>query len=161
MTTRKTTIKKPLKKATTKNPQSKSEPDMQVLAVCTTKSVSGSSTLKYQISIDTKSDIHIRVISSSGTGFVNPSYYPLNDILNILVSHPADAPFSSSLLANGLELEGRSNNNAAFITAVLLQEKILVPFGGQDKFKWKYNSADELLDHIEKLKAKKPTNKSA
>jgi hypothetical protein len=131
------------------------------LKTCTTKSVSGSSTLKYQIGTGPNSDIHLRVISSSGSGYVNPIWHSLNDILAVLEAHPIDAPFSSAILAQGLKLKGQSNNNIGFLIAVLLQEKILASFEGEEKFKWRYNSASKFLEHAENLKSEKRPNKEA
>jgi len=160
MTVKKTAVKKAKKVAKSQASISKinnvpAESDIQVLAVCSTESVSGSSTLKYQIGTDANSDIHFRVISSSGSGYVNPIWYSLNEILTILEAHPGNSPFTSLLISSRLKIEGRSNNNVGFLVAVLLQEKILVPFEGEEKFKWQFNSADEFLLRVEKLKSEK------
>ena len=81
-----------------------------------------------------------------------------------IVKKASPKPIKSSHLAKGLELEGRSRNDAAFLVAVLLANEILVSFGGKDKFQWKYASADAFLAHCEKLKsgnAKKVPRKKA
>jgi len=148
--------KQVIKKASpnsTKSPQKKSGPDIQILTVETCPSVSGSSILKYQIGMTAESGIHLKILSSSGSGFVNPTWFALDDILNVLVSHSVEIPIKSSHLAKGLELEGRSRNDSAFLVAVLVANDILVSFVGQDKFQWKYVSADAFLAHCEKLKA--------
>ena len=153
-------------KKTSKNQSDTSKPnkppvesDFQILKACTTKTVSGSSTLKYQIGADPSSDIHFRVISSSGSGYVNPIWHSLNDILAVLEAHPSDVPFSSAILAGGLKLKGHSNNNIGFLIAVLLQEQILASFEGEDKFKWRYNSASKFHEHAENLQSEKRPNK--
>jgi len=163
MTIKKSVSKKAFPKSA-KSPQKKSGPDIQILAVETCPSVSGSSTLKYQIGMSAESSILLKVLSSSGSGFVNPTWFALDDILNVLVSHSVETPIKSSHLAKGLELEGRSRNDAAFLVAVLVANEILVPFGDRDKFQWKYASADAFLAHCEKLKAgnaSKPSRKKA
>ena len=104
MPVKKSVIKKAIPKST-KSPQKKSGPDIQILAVETCPSVSGSSTLKYQIGMAAESDIHLKTLSSSGSGFVNPTWFALDDILNVLVSHSVETPIKSSHLAKGLELE--------------------------------------------------------
>jgi hypothetical protein len=161
MPAKKSVIKKASPKSTRKH-QKTPGPDIQILAVETCPSVSGSSTLKYQIGMAADSGIHLKVLSSSGSGFVNPTWFTLDGILNILVSHSVNLPIKSSHIAKGLELEGRSRNDAAFLIAVLAANEVLVPFGGQDKFQWKYASADEFLARCEKLKAgnaSKPSRK--
>ena len=152
MTIKKSVVKKTSSK-TTKSAPKKSEADIQVLSVQTCPSVSGSSTLKYQIGTAADSGIHLKILSSSGSGFVNPTWFALDDILNILVSHSVETSIKSSHLAKGLELEGRSRNDAAFLTGVLAANEILVPFGDQDKFQWRYASADIFLAKCEKPKA--------
>ena len=163
MATKRSIVKKTTQKSI-KSPQKKPGPDIQILAVETCPSVSGSSTLKYQIGTDPESGIHLKILSSSGSGFVNPTLFALDDILNVLVSHSVETPIKSAHLAKGLELEGRSRNDSAFLVAVLLANEILVSFGGKDKFQWKYASADTFLAHCEKLKsgnAKKVPRKKA
>ncbi len=146
--------KRSVKKAAAKPLTDKPELDLQVLATYTTKSVSGTSTLKYQFGVDLKSDIHIRIVGSSGKGYVNPDWVQFSVILEILDALPTDASFSSSIFAKALP--GHSNNNVGFLTACLINEKVLVPVGGQDKFKWKYlGDADDLLAKVESLKQKK------
>ena len=163
MPAKKSVIKKASPKST-KSPQKKSGPDIQILAVETCPSVSGSSTLKFQIGMAAESGIQLKILSSSGSGFVNPTWFALDDILNVLVSHSVETPIKSSHLAKGLELEGRSRNDSAFLAGILVANAILVQFAGKDKFQWKYASVDAFLAHCEKLKsgnAKKVPRKKA
>lgn len=161
MPAKKSVTKKALSKSTNR-PRKKPDPDIQILAVETCPSVSGSSTLNYQIGTAAESGILLKILSSSGSGFVNPTWFALDDILNVLVSHSIETPIKSSHLVKGLKLEGRSRNDAAFLAGVLSANEILVPFGGQDNFQWKYASADYFLAHCEKLQAgnaSKPSRK--
>ena len=153
----KSTVKRSVKKTTPKSaihkPNPKPEEAIQVLAVESCLSVSRASTLKYQIGIDPDSAIHLKVLSSSGSGFVNPTWYPLDRILDVLTAHSVKTPIKSSDLAKGLELEGKSRNDSAFQAALLLANDILVPFGGKEKYHWKYASADAFLAKVEQLKS--------
>jgi len=160
----KSTIKRAVVKKATKKPSKTQEQAIQVLSVGSCSSVSGVSTLKYQIGIDADSAIQLKILSSSGSGFVNPTWYPLERILDVLTAHSVKKPIKSSDLTKGLELCGKSRNDSAFIVATLAANDILVPLGGQEKYQWKYNSADALLAKVEQLKSgnalKTPRKKS-
>ena len=83
-------------------------------------SLSGKSTLTYQIGSNHDSEVYIALTGNSGKGIFNRDWISLEQIHTLLTSQ--EKVTSGSLLSL---FEGRSSNSAGFILAVLLKEGLL------------------------------------
>ena len=95
------------------------ETDIRILKVGSCESVSGKSTLTYHIGGSPDGDIHLRVHANTAAGFFSQEWVPLQSIDQALGSH-----FTSSALQP--LFTGKSQNNPAFMLAVLLREGLVV-----------------------------------
>jgi hypothetical protein len=94
--------------------------ETRILKTSECPSLSGRSTLTYQIGSNEKDEIQISIIGNTGSGIFNKAPVPLKDIESILNT---DQPITSGTLTS--LLEGKSSNTAGFMLAVLLQEGML------------------------------------
>lgn len=101
---------------------SKDEPVMRVLKSATTKSISGRSTLSYQLGCSTDDKVHIRITKNSGNGFFNSSWYSIDDIQEALAKGHKSGPLTSFLLE---PLIKGSANTPAFVMSALSNERLL------------------------------------
>ena len=69
--------------------ESKDNPDMRVLKTTTCKTLSGKSTLTYQLGCTPDSAIHLRITKNSGGGFFSDEWIAVDDILRLLKDHPS------------------------------------------------------------------------
>ena len=93
---------------------------MKILKTSECPSLSGRSTLTYQIGSNEKDEIQISILGNTGSGIFNKAPVPLKDIEAILNT---DQPITSGTLSS--LLEGKSSNTAGFLLAVLLHEGLL------------------------------------
>jgi hypothetical protein len=109
------------------------EPDIQVLKQGTCPTTSGKSTLTYQVGIDGSGEPHLSVISNSGGGFFTAGeWIAFSKIQAALTKDwPEDQPLSSVALSK--LNRGKSANNAGFLCAVLVAEKLLAPVLGKTR----------------------------
>jgi hypothetical protein len=91
--------------------------EMKSLKTSECLSLSGRSTLSYQIACNDKDEIFLSIKDNTGSGIFNKAPVPLKDIESILNT---DQPITSGTLTS--LLEGKSSNTAGFMLAVLLQE---------------------------------------
>jgi hypothetical protein len=84
-------------------------------------SLSGKSTLTYQIGCNTDNEVNIALTGNTGSGIFNRDWFDIEEIYSLLASQKK--PVTSGSL-HGL-FEGRSSNSAGFILAVLLKEGLL------------------------------------
>jgi len=94
--------------------------ETRILKTSETASLSGKSTLTYQIGLK-DDELCIALTGNSGAGIFNKDWFALEEIYSLLASQKK--PITSGSL-HGL-FEGRSSNSAGFILAVLLSEKLL------------------------------------
>jgi len=96
------------------------EQEVRILKTGECPSLSGKSTLAYQISSNNDNEVYIALTGNSGAGIFNKDWFALEEIYSLLANQ--DKVTSGSLH----ELfEGRSSNSAGFILAVLLNEKLV------------------------------------
>ena len=128
--------------------KSEDNPDMHLLKTATCKTLSGKSTLTYQIGAMPDSTIHLRISKNSGGGFHSDEWVPLDDILRVLKDRPRESPVLSHFLTP--LLKGKSVNTSAFILAVLTHLKLSRPL---PKKKRVHELLDPgpFLDQVEKL----------
>ena len=98
---------------------------MRVLKTATCKTLSGKSTLTYQIGSTPDSIVHLRIAKNTGGGFFSDEWIALDDILRVLKKRSVDSPIMSHFLTP--LLKGKSVNTSAFVLAVLSHLKLLQP----------------------------------
>jgi len=154
MTTKKTVKKKAApKKATVKKASDKTEePSLKIISTSKCQTISGKSTLTYNVGVNTEGLMHIRVLSNSGGGFFSNEWVPLNSITAILGEAPDNHPITS---INLIPLfKGKSVNTPGYLLAALLNEKLLKPFEDK-KRQFTYTGAKTLKTKATKRKASK------
>ena len=105
--------------------KSEDNPDMRVLKTATCKTLSGKSTLTYQIAISPESVVHLRISKNSGAGFFSDEWIALDDILDTLKKLRKDTPITAYYLSE--LFQGKSVNTPSFLLSVLKQLKIVRP----------------------------------
>ena len=123
---------------------------MKILKTDTCKTLSGKSTLTYQIGSTPDSIVHLRISKNTGGGFFSDEWISLDDILRVLKDRPKESPVLSHFLSP--LLKGKSVNTSAFILAALTHLKLLQPL---PKKKRVHELLDPkpFLDQMEKLTA--------
>ena len=97
------------------------ESDIRILKIGSCLSVSGKSTLTYHIGCTAESDIQLRVYANTGAGFFSKEWLSLNTIQEAF--DKAGKSFTSFALSS--LFRGKSQNNTAFLLAVLLEEGLV------------------------------------
>jgi hypothetical protein len=105
--------------------KSENNPNMRVLKTATCKTLSGKSTLTYQIGCTPESEIHLRITKNSGGGFFSDEWVKYGDIQAVLKERSKDSPIMSHFISP--LLQGKSSNTSGFIMAVLSNLKLLRP----------------------------------
>ena len=95
--------------------------EMKILKTAECPSLSGKSTLTYQIGCNNGTEIYIALTGNSGGGHLNSDWVSLEEIYSILASQKK--PVTSGALQD--LYQGKSSNNASFTTAILLKEGLL------------------------------------
>ncbi|CAH1087072.1 hypothetical protein [Candidatus Nitrotoga sp. 1052] len=109
------------------------KPEMHILKAASCPSLSGKSTLSYQVGCGvngantstTEPVIQLRVYANSGGGFFNKDWIPLSSIQQLFDKCPSNKPITSNALFP--LFKGRSINTPAFLLAVLKHEGFLRP----------------------------------
>jgi hypothetical protein len=99
------------------------ENEVKVVKAFECKSLSGLSTLTYEIGIRGGAEGVIRVAGNSGSGMFSDDWVPLREVLNIL-RLPLNQEAISSSAFRPLYL-GRSINTPSFLMAALLNEEVI------------------------------------
>ena len=99
--------------------------DMKILKTSSCKTLSGKSTLTYQIGSTPDSIVHLRIAKNTGGGFFSDEWIALDDILRVLKKRSVDSPIMSHFLTP--LLKGKSVNTSAFVLAALSHLKLLQP----------------------------------
>ena len=126
----------------------KSEIPLRILKIGHCPSISGKSTLTYHIGCNEDGDIHIRIHANSAAGMFSQEWVSWTAIEETLSRHVTG--FTSAAF-RGL-IKGKSQNNAGFMLAVLLQEQLVIKEGDQKR---SYTCLDSgaFLDQINRLLA--------
>ena len=103
------------------------ESDIRILKIGSCLSVSGKSTLTYHIGCTAESDIQLRVYANTGAGFFSKEWLSLNTIQEAF--DKGGKSFTSFALIP--LFRGKSQNNTAFLLAVLLEEGLVKPSNEQ------------------------------
>jgi len=91
--------------------------------ICPT--LSGKSNVSFEIGVDSRGDVCLRVVQNSGHGSFSDTWVRFKEIQAALERAPKGAPVSSFLLSP--LLRGVSGNTVGFIWAVLVKEGIVAP----------------------------------
>ena len=105
--------------------KSEDNPDMKILKTATCPTLSGKSTLTYQIGISPESVVHLRISKNSGNGFFSDEWLSIDAIVETLKKRPEGSPVLSHFLTP--LLKGKSVNTSAFILAALSHLKLIRP----------------------------------
>jgi hypothetical protein len=104
---------------------------IKILKNDTCPSISGKSTLKYQIGSEADDAILLRITGSSGGGFFSNEWISFEKIKDLLDDHPAEKPITSIVLYP--LYRGKSVNTPSFLLAALVHEKLLRPMKGKQR----------------------------
>jgi hypothetical protein len=106
-----------------KDPLDVTVPNVRVLKSAQCKSLSGRSTLGYEVGATGDGEIHLRISSNSGSGCFGGDWVPLRELQRELAKAPG--PVTSGTLNR--VFAGRSQNTSGFVAAALLGEGLLEP----------------------------------
>jgi hypothetical protein len=115
---------------------------MRILKLATTASLSNRSTLGYAIGCDDSNAIYFSLRSNTAAGMFSKSWIPYADIADALLR--ADKITSATLLPL---YTNTSRNNAGFMLAVLLGERLVYP---SDRYYQRLDAAP-FLQHLDAL----------
>ena len=121
---------------------------MQILKTSSCKTLSGKSTLTYQLGCTPESIIHMRIGKNSGGGHFSDEWIAFDDIQEILKERPRGTPVLAHLLTP--LLKGKSVNTSAFLLAALSHLKLLRPLP-KKKRHHELLDPQPFLDQVEKL----------
>ena len=130
---------------------------IKILKNDTCPSISGKSTLKYQIGADENDAILLRITGSSGGGFFSNEWIAFEKIQALLNAHPADKPITSIILYP--LFRGKSVNTPSFLLAALVHEKVLMPMKGKQRCH-EVGDPNAFLEKIAKLTSTKAAGKA-
>jgi hypothetical protein len=132
-------------------------PDMRVLKTATCKTLSGKSTLTYQLGCLPDSTIHLRITKNSGGGFFSDEWVKYEDIQAVLKERSKDSPIMSHFISP--LLKGKSSNTSGFIMAALSHLKLLRPLPKKKRLH-ELLDPKPFLDTVEKLMSSEVKPKS-
>jgi hypothetical protein len=103
--------------------KSEDNPDIKVLKTATCPTLTGKSTLTYQIGLSPESIVHLRISKNSGGGFFSDEWIALDDILATLKKLRKDTPITAYYLSE--LFQGKSVNTPSFLLSVLKHLKVV------------------------------------
>lgn len=124
------------------------KPAIRVLKIGSCPSLTGKSTLTYNIGCTAESDIQFRVASNTGGGFFSDEWVAFNAIQQAFDKQPKDRPIISLILYP--LFQGRSLNTPAFLLAVLKAEGLVRSLGDKKRGYERIDPA-EFMAEIKKL----------
>ena len=147
--------------------KSEDNPDMRVLKTTTCKTLSGKSTLTYQIGCTPNSVIHLRISKNSGGGFFSDEWIAYDAVQAALKKRLKGQAITSFLLIP--LFSGKSANNSSFLMAALKHLKLVQPLKGKQREHEPMDTrpfldqVNKLMSSPEKAKAttKRPSKKTA
>lgn len=105
--------------------QKSTAPAIRILKAGICPSVSGKSKLTYHFGCDADSQVFLRVHANSSSGYFSREWIGMAAIQQVFANVPADKGITSFLLHS--LFEGKSQNNAGFLFAVLVAEGLVQP----------------------------------
>ncbi|MFC1772604.1 hypothetical protein ACFL3A_04530 [Pseudomonadota bacterium] len=112
-------------------PEDKLSESMHVITKSTCDSVSSKSKITYHVGATPDNEIHFRIHSNTGGGFMSTEWVSLKDILDVFGEVPKGQPITSFVLQP--LFRGKSVNTPAFLVAALANEKLLQLLKGKKR----------------------------
>jgi hypothetical protein len=122
--------------------------DMRTLKTTTTKTITGKSTLTYQIGCLPDSSIHLRISKNTGAGMFSDEWVSYDDIQEALKNNTEGAAITSIRLTP--LFKGKSVNTPSFLLAALKHLKLVRSMNGKQRHHEPLNPKP-FLDTVEKL----------
>ena len=122
--------------------------DMRTLKTTTTKTITGKSTLTYQIGCLPDSSIHLRISKNTGAGMFSDERVPYDDIQEALKDDAEGAAITTIRLTP--LFKGKSVNTPSFLLATLKHLKLVRSINGKPRHHEALNP-QPFLDTVEKL----------
>ena len=127
---------------------SEDNPDMRVLKTAATKTITGKSTLTYQIGCLPDSTIHLRVTTNTGAGMFSDEWVAFAAVQEALKDDTEGAAITSIRLTS--LFKGKSVNTPSFLLAALKHLKLVRSMNGKQRHHEALNP-QPFLDTVEKL----------
>jgi hypothetical protein len=125
--------------------------EAQILHTSKCRTISDKSELTYNIAIDDKGSVQVRINNNTGGGYWSKEWVNFDKIVSTLADVPEDKPITSIHLFK--LFEGKSSNSPGFLLAFLLNEGLLQPFQGKNRqYAPTKNGAEKFLAKVNKLK---------
>jgi len=102
-------------------------PNKHILKTSSCKALSGNGTIGYELSLDSKKALHIRIVSNTGGGYFSNEPIAMSEVEGILFSLADDERLTSTALQP--LFRGKSINNLAFLMTILRNEGFVKPIG--------------------------------
>jgi len=131
-------------------PEDKLSESMKVLRSATCRSISGKSTIKWQLGVAPDSIIHLRIAENDGGGFHSDEWVKLDDIQEALKDDSKGAAITSVRLTS--LFKGKSVNTPSFLLAALKHLKLVRPMQGKQRHHERLDPGP-FLEMVEKLMA--------
>ena len=136
--------KKKSAKSATKKPE---ELTLKIVQSSKCKTVSNKSEITYQVGLDDKDKIFIRIKSNTGGGYFSNEWVLLDHITSVLSDVSGEHITSINLIPL---FKGKSVNTPGYLLAVLLKEGLLAPFEEGKKRQYVFSGTDKFLAKVEK-----------
>ena len=126
---------------------------MKTIKKDTCPGLSGTNEITYEIGLETDQSFWVRLIKSSGGGFLFKGWIPMADVIETLKQSPSQ--FTSYVLHS--HFAGKSINSPSFFMAVLKHEELVEP----DKNKRQAFVSDDLDAAMAKFQSRMSTDASS
>jgi len=132
-------------------------PNKHILKTSSCEALSGNGTIGYELSLDNKKALHIRITSNTGGGYFSDELIAMAAIENILFSLADDERLASTALQP--LFKGKSVNTPAFLMAALRNEGFVKPIGELKRYHQCLDakSFKALIKKLQKLSASSTT----
>ena len=132
---------------------SEDNPDMRIIKTAATKTITGKSTLTYQVGCLPDSTIHLRVTKNSGAGMLSDECVAFAAVQEALKDDTEGAAITSIRLTS--LFKGKSVNTPSFLLAALKHLKLVRSMNGKQRHHESLNPKP-FLDSVEKLMSSSP-----
>ena len=132
-------------------------PDMRVIKTATCKTLSGKSTLTYQIGASPESIVHLRIAGNDGGGMFSDEWVAFEAVQKALKDDAEGAAITSIRLTP--LFKGKSVNTPSFLLATLKHLKLVRSMQGKRRHHERLDPRP-FLDQVEKLMSSSATGKT-
>lgn len=119
-------------------------PTLRVIQAASCPTLTGTSKLSYQIAVDAKEELHLKITSNTGSGHFSDEWVAYNDAKSAFPLGPTSSIPLRKLFKN------RSLNTSGFLLAVLLNLGIVEPAPGK-RMRYQTCSDDDFLKSMQIL----------